>query len=97
MNSCPICGSNNLYEESYSDYDMGISCVEEHIRCNICNYRYDYEYGQYFECFGRYEFAWNYLTKTNKNYYMKLMKDLKHKKFIAHKKWKKNLRKEFKR
>ena len=80
---CSICGKSNLNIESY--YESGMGIIEEHFSCPICNYLYEYAYGQYHECFDEYEFAWSYLTEELQ--YKQIQNEIKRCKQIVKEKW----------
>lgn len=92
--TCPICGNSDVNTESYSEGYFGI--VENNIRCNVCNYYYEFCYGSYMERFGKYIFRWNYSLYNNHNKHHIFMKNLKKAKFMCRRNWRKGLHKKLK-
>jgi hypothetical protein len=92
--TCPICGNSDIDTKSYSEGYFGT--VEETINCNICNYYYEFCYGNYQEEFGKYAFYWGYTLYENSNKEHIFMKNLKKAKFMCRRNWRKGLRKRLK-
>lgn len=80
---CPIC-HNIAKWESYSS-EWGTE--EEYITCPVCNYRYQFAYGNYFEEIGNKWFVWDYTM--NPETYPRLFKKMKQTIFMARRRWKK--------
>lgn len=90
--TCPICGKEDVDIKQYhEDYYL----VEEHIKCNRCNYYYEFCYGYYQVCFGNDEFNWSYSIDDNKR--ATLFKRLAKRQFMARRNWHKGIRNKYKK
>lgn len=94
--TCPICGNPGPDTESF--YESGIGVVEEFVRCTQCNYVDESCYGRYHVGFGKYNYYWGYNTyDSNPTGYLRFCKKLHRQMFMAHRNWKKGIRKTYKK
>ena len=84
---CPICGSKTNFES----YFENIGTIEKYIHCPVCNYRFQFCYGAYFEEIGNKYFIYFWYDNIFNN--PRLFKKINKAMFIARKRWKKHKKK----
>lgn len=85
--NCPICNTRLKSDYYYEEYYI----CEEYILCPVCNYRYQFAYGNYLEEIGTKQFIYDYsiFHVQNKSYASRLFKKIRKAKIDAKRNWKK--------
>lgn len=88
---CPIC--HNKANRTFYSGERGVQ--EEYIHCNICNFDYEFAYGNYSETVGNKQFLWSYNIPVNKQHQQ--FKKISNAEFITRRNWKRFKKKTIRR